>query len=584
MRPDRDGARRVVEVWAPDAGVLAIDDLDAPEGRTIRALTRDPDGTWWTADAPAGRYWLVLDGDRIPDPRATWQPEGFDGPSAVDEGGHDWTDAGWRGRSLADCVLYELHVGTFGGEAGFDGVIERLDHLVDLGVDAIELMPVHTFPGDRGWGYDPVQLSAPLEAYGGPRGLRRLVDACHARGLAVVVDVVYNHAGPLGNHLPRLGPYAHAASTPWGDAVNLDGPGSDAVRRMIVEDAVRWIEVHHVDGLRIDAVHAFVDRSALHVVEEITAAVHAAGERAGRTTWVIAESDLNDPRVVRPFEQGGYGCDATWSDDFHHALHAAVTGDRHGWYADFAGLDDVVDALEHGFVWRGGTASFRGRRHGRPIADLPRCRLLGYSQTHDQVGNRALGERLCHLVEPGVAEIVAGLVLTAPFVPMLFQGEEWAASTPFLYFTSHPDDALGRAVREGRRAEFAAAHEGLAPEDIPDPQSVATFERSVLRWDECEEPAHRAMLDWYRALIALRRAEPDLRSCSAADTAALRGAPPRTLVVRRRSLVVAANLGTTAVTVGEGWRDVLLANRPEVALLALGGTIAPHGFVVARER
>lgn len=575
-------ARRAIEVWAPDAGVLALDDLDAPDGRQLRALTRDPDGTWWTSEPPAGRYWLVLDGDRIPDPRSTCQPEGFDGPSAIDDGTHGWTDHGWRGRPLDECVIYELHVGTFGGPAGFDGVIERLDHLVDLGVGAIELMPVHTFPGERGWGYDPVQLSAPHAAYGGPQGLRRLVDACHARGLAVVMDVVYNHAGPLGNHLPRLGPYAHAAYTPWGDAVNLDGPGSDAVRRMIVEDAVRWIDVHHLDGLRIDAVHAFVDRSAVHIVEEIAAAVHAAGARAGRTTWVIAESDLNDPRVIRDVDAGGYGCDASWSDDFHHALHVALTGDRHGWYADFDGLADVADALEHGYVWRGGSASFRGRRHGRPLGDLPRGRLLGYSQTHDQVGNRALGERLCHLVRHELAELAAGLVLTGPFVPMLFQGEEWAASTPFLYFTSHPDDDLGRAVREGRRKEFAAEHDELDPEDIPDPQAPATFERSTLRWAERDEPEHRAMLDWYRALVALRRAEPDLRTSAPSDTEVRRGTPPGTLVVRRGGLVVAVNLGDTAAVTGERWREVLLANRPEVATLAVGGTLAPHAFVVAR--
>ncbi len=575
-------ARRAIEVRAPAAGVLALDDLDAPGGRRLRALTRDPDGTWWTSEPPVGRYWLVLDGDRIPNPRSTWQPEGFDGPSAIDDGVHAWTDADWRGRPLEDCVIYELHVGTFGGAAGFDGVIERLDHLVALGVGAVELMPVHTFPGDRGWGYDPVQMSAPQETYGGPRGLRGLVDACHARGLAVVMDVVYNHTGPLGNHLPRLGAYAHAAFTPWGDAVNLDGPGSDAVRRMIIEDAVRWIEVHHVDGLRIDAVHAFVDRSAMHIVEEIAAAVHAAGQRAGRTTWVIAESDLNDPRVVRPTSEGGYGCDASWSDDLHHALHAAVTGDRHGWYADFDGLDAVADAMEHGYVWRGGTASFRGRRHGRALDGLSRCHLLGYSQTHDQVGNRALGERLCHLVEPAVAELVAGLVLTAPFVPMLFQGEEWAASTPFQYFTSHPDEELGRAVREGRRKEFAAEHEDLEPDDIPDPQAPSTFERSSLRWGELPAPEHAAMLDWYRALIALRRAEPDLRSCGADDTAVRPGTPPHTLVIRRRGLVVAANFATAGAIVGERWSEVLLANRPEVATLAVGGTLAPHGFVVAR--
>lgn len=574
-------AHRVVELWAPDAGLLTLDDLDAPGGAQRRPRARDPDGTWWTSDPPAGRYWLVLDGERIPDPRSTWQPEGFDGPSAVDDGAHDWTDHAWTGRDLADSVVYELHVGTFGG--GFDGVIDRLDHLVELGVDAIELMPVHTFPGPRGWGYDPVQLSAPHVAYGGPAGLRRLVDACHARGLAVVIDVVYNHMGPLGNHLPRLGAYFDPGrGTPWGDAINLDQAGSDAVRRMLVADALRWIEVFHVDGLRLDAVHAFVDLSAVHLVEELTAAVHAAGERLGRTTWVIAESDLNDPRIVRSVADGGYGADAAWSDDLHHAIHVALTGEQRGYYADFSGLPDVADALAHAYVWRGATVPSRGRRHGRPIGNLSRHRFLGYSQTHDQVGNRAFGDRLCHLVGRAHAEIAAGIVLTAPFVPMLFQGEEWAASTPFLYFTSHPDEWLGRAVRDGRRKEFAASHDVADPTAVPDPQAKETFDRSVLRWDELDEAEHRDMLEWYRALIALRRREPDLRSAGPDDTMIAPGTPPGCLMVRRRDLVVAANIGTSNVTVSNGWRYVLLANRPDVATLALGGTLPAGSFIVAR--
>lgn len=535
-------------VWAPAARSLAIDDLDAPGGPRLLPMVRDSDGTWHSADTPAGRYWVVLDGERLPDPAAREQPDGFDGPSAgAAPATYAWNDTAWTGFDLHDSVLYELHVGTFSAEGTFAGVIDHLDELVELGVDAIELMPVHTFPGRRGWGYDGVLLGAPHHAYGGADGLRLLVDACHQRGLGVVLDVVYNHLGPLGNHLARFGPFFDEQRiTPWGPAVNLDGPGSDGVRRFLVDDAVRWMRDHHLDGLRLDAVHAFEDRSAVHIVEEIAAAVHAVGDERGVPAWVIAESDLNDPRVVRPVDAGGWGADAVWSDDFHHALHAVLTGERARWFADFGSVAALARTLTDVFVHDGRYSSFRDRRHGRPVGDLDRRRFVGFVQNHDQVGNRPLGERLGHLAGVERACAAAALVLTAPFVPMLFQGEEWAASTPFLYFTDHPDAELGRLVREGRRAEFG--HE-VEPDAIPDPQAIDTFERSQLDWAEREQGRHAEVLGWYRSLLALRRAEPALRDGRPEATLARYDEAARWIAVARGPFEVIVNLADAPVAV-----------------------------------
>ena len=471
-------------------------------------------GGWWSVEVPdpAGlRYRFSLDGGPPrPDPRSASQPGGIDGPSeVVDHRAFTWTDQEWRGAPLASSVLYELHVGTFTPDATFDAVRGRLDYLVDLGVTAVELLPVAEFSGDRGWGYDGVLLYAPHHAYGGPDALKRLVDACHGRGLAVVLDVVYNHLGPAGNYLGEYGPYVtDRYLTPWGAAVNLDGPGSDEVRRFFLDNALMWLRDYHLDGLRLDAVHAIVDTSATHILEELAVEVAALAAHAGRSLWLIAESDLNDPRVVRRTEVGGYGLDAQWSDDFHHALHSVLTGETAGYYADFGRMDQLATALRRAFVYDGAYSPHRARRHGRPIGDLSGTRFVGFSQNHDQIGNRAMGERLAALTGPGRLRIAAALELTAPFVPMLFQGEEWAASTPFQYFTDHRDPELARAVSEGRRAEFAAF--GWRPEDVPDPQDPATWRRSVLDWEERDRPEHAAMLEWYRQLIRLRRSQPSL--------------------------------------------------------------------------
>jgi maltooligosyltrehalose trehalohydrolase len=545
------------ELWAPDATTVDIE-----SGGERRPLRRDDRG-WWR-DA-SGRdvddsYWFVVDGERIPDPRSPAQPEGLEGPSHPDDAaGFAWTDGDWSGAELARAVIYETHIGTFTADGTFDSAINRLDHLVRLGVTAVEVMPINTFPGRWGWGYDGALLYAPQWSYGGPDGFRRFVDACHARSFAVVLDVVYNHLGPTGNHLAKCGPYfTDAHRTPWGDGINLDGRGSDEVRRFIIDNAVRWITDFHVDGLRLDAVHALTDRTAIHILEELAADVHVAAVGAGRRAVVIAESDLNDPRLVTSPDRGGYGLDAMWSDDFHHGIHVALTGERDGYYADYSGWDDVVRCLERAYKFDGIYSAGRGRRHGRPAGSLPRRQFLGYSQTHDQVGNRAMGERLAHLVDSRRAQIAAALVLTSPFTPMLFQGEEWAASSPFQFFTDHQEPELANAVREGRRREFES-FTTFSGEEVPDPQDEATYRRSILDWSELDRPPHAEMLAWYRALLGLRAASPDLRTDGAGDTAATHDPAGGWLRIRRGHAVVAVNVGDHATEVPLDGLDVVVA-------------------------
>ena len=524
-------------MWAPVPASVEL-----VVGRDRWPMARDG-GDWWHADVPADpgtRYAFSLDGGPPrPDPRSVDQPEGIDTPSAVyDHRAFEWHDDGWPGVDLSTAVLYELHVGTFSPPGTFDGAIEHLDHLVELGIDAIELLPVATASGARGWGYDGVQLFAPQATYGGPDGLKRLVDACHDAGIGVVMDVVYNHFGPAGNHLPELGPYlTDRHHTVWGDAVNFDGPGSHEVRRFVIDNALMWLRDFHCDGLRIDAVHAITDSSPVHVLAELGDAVRGLALRRGRRGFVIAESDLNDPVFVEPRPQG-YGLDAAWADDWHHALHAQLTGERDGYYVDFGTLDDLTKAIRQAWVHDGSWSAHRGRRHGTEPTGLGADRFVVATQNHDQVGNRATGERLSELTTPGRARIGAALLLTSPFVPMLFQGEEWAASTPFLYFTDHADPDLGRAVREGRRREFAAF--GWEPEAVPDPQDEATFRQSVLLWGERAAPAHAEMLAWYRSLLALRRSQPHLHDPTVAASA---HHDHGVLTVERGDLRLLANLG-----------------------------------------
>ena len=493
VRPAR--ARRRFTVWAPRPRRVDV----VADGSRYE-MSRQDHGCWKADVVTAGpgtRYGFSLDGrEPRPDPRSASQPDGVLGLSElVDHSSFGWTDSHWRGRGLDGLLLYELHVGTFSPEGTFDGAVERLDHLVDLGIDAVEVMPVVEFSGDRGWGYDGVDLYAPHHGYGGPDGFKRFVDACHGHGLAVVLDVVYNHLGPIGNFLAEFGPYfSHRHRTAWGPGVNFDEPGSSEVRRFVLDNATMWIRDYHVDGLRLDATHAIVDESPQHILEALAAEVHAAGEGLNRETFVIAESGVNDPRLIRTRAEGGYGLDASWADDWHHALHTILTGEQEGYYAGFGSPSQLVKALRQAWV------------RGRPPDGLPPSALLVSLQNHDQVGNRATGDRLSALVDEGRLRLAAALLLTSPFTPMLFQGEEWAARTPFLYFTGHADEGVGRAVSEGRRQEFAEF--GWAAEQVPDPQDPSTFVRSKLDWNELDEPFHRRMLDWYRELISLRRRLP----------------------------------------------------------------------------
>lgn len=555
------------EVWAPQAQdrvVLRVADEDRP-------MERDPEREgWWTATAPAGdgsRYGFALDGGQVlPDPRSRRQPDGPDGTSAVvDQTAYTWRTE-WPGLGLPGAVLYELHVGTFTREGTFDAAVEHLGELAELGITHIELMPVCPFPGVHGWGYEGVSLWAVHEPYGGPEGLKRFVDAAHARGLGVVLDVVHNHLGPAGNYLPRFGPYfTDTHHTPWGAAVNLDAPGSDEVRAYLLDSALAWLRDFRLDGLRLDAVHALADHRALTFLEELSAAVDALAVSLGRPLFLIAESDLADPRTTTPRVQGGIGLHAQWNDDFHHALHVALTGESQGYYADFARepLGSVAKTLTRVFFHDGTYSSFRGRTHGRPVdvTRTPAHRFLGYAQTHDQIGNRALGDRLSATLSPGLLACAATLVLTGPHTPMLFMGEEWGAGTPWQFFTDHPDPELAEAVRNGRRREFGA--HGWAEEDIPDPQDPATRDRSCLDRSEIAKEPHARLLAWHRELIALRRGQPDLSDPDLASVKVAYDEAAGWLAYRRGDLRVALNLSAepAAIPLGGGGR-VLAAWEP----------------------
>ncbi len=530
----------VFKVWAPLAQRVEIDIA----GKR-RLMSRDANG-WWTVEASGGAgsdYWFILDGgEPLPDPSSPWQPNGVFGPSrVVDPNAFKWTDDKWQPRPLAAAILYELHIGTFTAEGTFRSAVGKLDELIRLGVTHIELMPVAEFSGEHGWGYDSTFLYAPHHAYGGPNGLKHFVNACHSRGLAVILDVIYNHLGPAGNNLARFGPYfTDRYTTPWGRAINFDGPESDQVRRYFCDNALMWLRDYHFDGLRIDAVHAIIDTSALHFLEQLAREVAALQAQIGRHLVLIAESDLNDPRVIRPRAIGGYGIDAQWSDDFHHALHCVLTGERNGYYADFGTLSALAKALKQGFVYDGAYSSFRRRRHGRRPLGISGHNLLGYMQNHDQIGNRAMGERSFHLLSVNRLKIAAALVLTAPFIPMLFQGEEWGASSPFLYFTDHADPELGRAVTAGRREEFAAF--GWNSDDVPDPQARGSFERSKLNWDERTQEPHSGLLDWHRRLIELRRNSVALADGSLDNVQVRFNEAAKWLVMERGPVAVACNL------------------------------------------
>ncbi|MDG4809829.1 malto-oligosyltrehalose trehalohydrolase [Micromonospora sp. WMMD1120] len=556
-------------VWAPDATRVRLrlgDDAD----HEMRAA----DDGWWTVEVPdAGLdYSFLLNDDEtpLPDPRSPWQPAGVHGPSRrYDHAAFEWGDSSWTGRQLPGSILYELHIGTFTPEGTFDAAIDRLDHLVNLGVDLVELLPVNAFNGEHNWGYDGVCWYAPHEPYGGPDGLKRFVDAAHARGLGVILDVVYNHFGPSGAYAPQFGPYLTEHSNAWGRSLNLDGPHSDEVRRYIIDSVLMWLRDYHVDGLRLDAVHALPDTRAVPLLEELAIEVESLSTHLGRPLSLIAESDLNDPRLITPREAGGFGLHAQWNDDAHHALHTLLTGERQGYYGDFGSLETLSDVLTGGFFHAGTWSSFRNRHHGRPLdSRVPGHRLVAYLQNHDQIGNRATGDRISASLSSSLLRVGAVLLLTAPFTPMLFMGEEWAASTPWQFFTSHPEPELASAVRNGRRREFAS--HGWPEGDVPDPQDPETFTRSRLDWAELDKPEHASMLAFYQRLIALRRSCPDLSDPRLQSVSVQHG--DQFLLMRRGETLVVANFA------GRG-QGVSLPGVARRVLLATG-----EGVTVMRDR
>ncbi|HRW18591.1 MAG TPA: malto-oligosyltrehalose trehalohydrolase [Dermatophilaceae bacterium] len=585
-----------LSVWAPQAREVTVV-LGGPDDGGERAaypMERGADGVWSRdveAVEPLDYAFRVDGGEPTPDPRSAWQPHGVHGPSRwVDIESFSWTDTNWAGpqggSGILGAVHYELHVGTFTPEGTLDAAIDRLGALVELGVDVVALMPVAAFPGRWGWGYDGVFPYAVHDGYGGPAALARFVDACHARGLGVSLDVVYNHLGPVGNYLARFGPYfTDRHHTPWGQAIDLDGPDAAHVRRFVIDSALRWLRDFHLDALRLDAVHEMHDDSERHLLAELSDEVACLATTLGRPLGLVAESDLNDPRMVTSTAEGGLGMTAQWADDVHHALHAALTGESQGYYADFAEVGALAQTLTGVFLHDGRWSTFRGREWGAPVATarIDGRRFLGYLQTHDQVGNRAAGDRIHDGLTPGRQAAGAALYLLWAGTPMIFMGEEWAASTPWQFFTDFdPADPIADAVRDGRRAEFAA--HGWDAAHVPDPQDPATRESSVLRWEEREAPCHARMLDFYRALVAIRRAEPDLRD-GRLDLVRVRHDDDE-LVLRRGCIAVVVNLAERSQTVGlEGAEGagLLLAWHPESTVLEADGVrLGPHGSAVLR--
>jgi len=511
VNPARLGASHLPDgswqflLWVPNARAVGLHLCDADELVTMEPLARGYYQAIVPRLGPCAQYLYQLDENRrLPDPASCFQPQGVHGPSQIVEFDEfEWTDQGWKGKALENSVFYELHAGTFTREGTFDAVIPHLEELVDLGITTIELMPVAQFPGSRNWGYDGVYLFAPQNSYGGPAALRRLVNAAHARGLSVALDVVYNHLGPEGNYLNAFGPYfTDRYRTPWGQAINFDGQSSDEVRRFFIENALYWLEDYHFDALRLDAVHGIFDFGARHFLAELKSAVAALSGRLGRPLHLIAESDLNDSRLLRDAAQGGHALDGQWSDDFHHSVHVLLTRESRGYYSDFGGIAPLAATLKDGWYYSGQYSTYRQRRHGNSPSGIVPSKFVACTQNHDQVGNRAAGERLSALVDFESLKLAAGINLLSPFVPLLFMGEEYGETAPFQYFTSHGDPGLVEAVRRGRREEFAAFG---WQESVPDPQDEQTFVRSSLNHSLKGKHPHRTLLSFYQELIRIRR-------------------------------------------------------------------------------
>jgi maltooligosyltrehalose trehalohydrolase len=529
------GGRCEFTVWAPFRNAVQVK-IVSPRERIV-ALEADGRGYWRATVEdvlPGTLYYYRLDGERDrPDPASCFQPQGVHGPSAVvDPRAFAWQDEAWKGLPLPSMVLYELHVGAFTQEGTFDAVIAQLDYLNELGITAVELMPVAQFPGPRNWGYDGVYPYAVQYSYGGPEGLKRLVNDCHRKGLAVVLDVVYNHLGPEGNYLWDYGPYfTDKYKTPWGDAINFDGPYSDEVRNYFIESALAWVTNYHIDSLRIDAIHGIFDFSAKHFLAELGEAIHARADELGRKICVIPESDLNDVRVINPVEIGGYGLDAQWNDDFHHALHTLLTGERSGYYRDFGTIGHLEKAFREGFVFSGQYSEYRKRSHGSSSKGRPAYQFVVFSQNHDQVGNRMLGERLSSMDSFERLKLVAGAVLLSPYIPLLFMGEEYGETAPFQYFMSHSDAGLIDAIRKGRMEEFASFGWRGA---VPDPQDEHSFLRSKINLGLRHAGEHKTLLDFYTMLLKLRKTLPALSMPGKDTLDVIRYEREQSLFLRRR--------------------------------------------------
>jgi maltooligosyltrehalose trehalohydrolase len=544
-------------LWAPKAKKVdvRITDGKAPRNKSVVSLAALDRGYFFgvakgvSADA---LYQYVIDGKaERPDPASRFQPRGVHGPSQVVDAKLDWKDDAWHGLSLQKYVLYELHVGTFTPEGTFDAIIPRLANLKQLGITALEIMPVAQFPGGRNWGYDGVYPFAVQDTYGGPAALKRLVNACHQQGMAVVLDVVYNHLGPEGNYLGEFGPYfTDAYRTPWGAAVNFDGPHSDEVRRYFIQNALQWINEFHFDALRLDAINAIVDTSARKFLEELSAECHTAGEKLGRNVYLIAESDRNDARVVAGSEVGGWGLDASWNDDFHHSLHVLLTGERNGYYEDFSGVEDLARAFRDGFIYAGQYSKFRQKRHGTSTQDLRAEHFVVFSQNHDQIGNRMLADRYSQSLPLDRVKLAAAVVLLSPYIPMLFMGEEYGESAPFQYFVSHEDAGLIAAVRKGRKEEFARFQ---WTKELPDPQDEKTFLKSKMNWELQNSGEHKLIRNFYERLFKLRSEIPALKELSKRDQEVIAFPEQSAMVVRRWSgesqAIVAFHFGENTVEV-----------------------------------
>ena len=498
-------------VWAPFLESVELR-IHSPREKIV-PMGKDAGGYWRTIAedvSPETLYIYRLEKERErPDPASQFQPKGVHGPSQpINHMTFHWEDSDWRGVSASDIIIYELHIGTFTPEGTFDAVIQRIPDLRDLGITAIEIMPVAQFPGERNWGYDGAFPYAVQNSYGGPEGLKRLVNECHKQGIAVILDVVYNHLGPEGNYLWDYGPYfTDRYRTPWGNAVNFDGTYSNEVRNFFIENALHWLKNYHMDALRLDAIHGIMDLSAKPFLHELSEQVETFSRCDGKMVYLMAESDLNDSRIIRPGDLGGYGIDVQWCDDFHHSLHTLLVGEKNGYYIDFGNIGHLVKSIREGFVYSGQYSEYRKRNHGNSSKDRPAEQFIVFSQNHDQTGNRLLGERLSHLVSFESLKLAAGLVLLSPYIPLLFMGEEYREDAGFLYFISHSDPDLVEAVRKGRKEEFKAFKWNGEP---PDPQDIETFLKSKIRWEERKTGSHKTLLDFYKNLIHLRRTTPAL--------------------------------------------------------------------------